>query len=375
VTYPDGSQISYGYGSSGTVTNLMSPLTSITDSGINGSSPVASYSYIGAGTLVTENYGLAQVKLDYTPTNFAAWDQFGRILDQVCAAYGSNNGGTLDGYQYIYDGDGNRLTQTNLTNGSLNNQFKCDALDRLYEWDQGSPYVEQEGWTLDSLGNDLSGSKSYDLSNEEGSTSNYDLAGNMIVLASGDGAVYDAWGRLVKATSGASTLETCQYDGLNRRTQVVAGGTTTNDYYAGQQMVQSNVTGGAGYEYVWSPRYIDAPIVRSALTTGQNGIQANTQYYFLGDANYNVTALLNSTGAVVEHYSYTPYGVVSYYDTVGSNAWTSTSSSGNANTILYSGRQLDTAISLYYCRARYYDPSMQRFVSQDPIGYTTLCIC
>jgi hypothetical protein len=80
---------------------------------------------------------------------------------------------------------------------------------------------------------------------------------------------------------------------------VVAGDTTTNDYYASQQMVQRNVSGGTGYECVWSPPYIDAPIVRSALTTGQNGIQTNSEYYFLGDANYNVT---NYTGAVKERY-------------------------------------------------------------------------
>ena len=105
--------------------------------------------------------------------------------------------------------------------------------------------TQQQAWNLDSLGNNLCAG-SYDLSNEEGSTSKHHLAGNMIVLASGEGAVYDAWGRPVTVTSGGNTLETCQYDGLNRRTQVVAGGTTTNDYYASQQMVQSNVSGGTG---------------------------------------------------------------------------------------------------------------------------------
>ena len=74
-----------------------------------------------------------------------------------------------------------------------------------------------------------------------------------------------------------------------------------------------------------------------------------------------------SSGQVLERYSYTPYGVVSYYNA----SWTNVGSSANANTILYSGHQLDNAISLYYCRARYYDPSLQRFVSQDPMEFNS----
>ena len=323
----------------------------------------------GADTLATENYEIPQVKLDYSANNFAALDRFGRVLDQVWAGYGSGNSGTLDGYAYTYNGAGDRLTQaeTYTSGGTLTNgpsqTFGYDSLDRLTSWTQTGPQTGSETWTLDSLGNDLSGGKTYDSANEEGSTSNYDLAGNMTTLASGDGAVYDAWDRLVAVTSGATPIESCQYDGLNRRIEVTASGTTTDDYYAGQQMVQSNVVGGGGYEYVWSPRYIDAPIVRSTLNSAQNGLATNPQIiYYLGDANYNVTALVNSSGTVVERYSYTPYGVVSYY----TGSWGNITSSAYANTILFSGHQLDTATSLYYCRARFYDAALQRFISRDP---------
>ena len=256
VNYPDTSDISYAYGDLQTdpVDYIMSRLSAIKDSGISANT-LSGYSYLGAGTLVTEDYKLAQVKLDYSANNLADLDRFGRVLDQVWAGYGSGNSGTLDGYHYTYNATGDRTTQTNVTDSALDNQFKYDSLDRLTEWDQGpSPnYVTMETWTLDSLGNDWSGSKTYDSANEEAPTSSYDLAGNMTTLLSGDGAVYDAWGRLVKVTNG-STIEQCYYDGLNRRVEVVAGGTTTSDYYAGQQMIQSNVTGGGGYEFVWSPR-------------------------------------------------------------------------------------------------------------------------
>jgi len=40
------------------------------------------------------------------------------------------------------------------------------------------------------------------------------------------------------------------------------------------------------------------------------------------------------------------------------------------STYAYTGRELDTE-DLYYYRARYYDPTTQRFLSQDPIGFSS----
>ena len=35
----------------------------------------------------------------------------------------------------------------------------------------------------------------------------------------------------------------------------------------------------------------------------------------------------------------------------------------------WTGRELDQETGLYYFRARYYDPAVQRFIQEDPIGY------
>ena len=40
------------------------------------------------------------------------------------------------------------------------------------------------------------------------------------------------------------------------------------------------------------------------------------------------------------------------------------------NPYAYTGRELDTD-ELYYYRARYYDPSLERFLGEDPIGFTS----
>ena len=54
-------------------------------------------------------------------------------------------------------------------------------------------------------------------------------------------------------------------------------------------------------QYIWSARYIDAPVLRE---------YGGTRYYYLGDANFNVTTLVDTSGDAREHYQYDPYGKV-----------------------------------------------------------------
>jgi RHS repeat-associated protein len=65
--------------------------------------------------------------------------------------------------------------------------------------------------------------------------------------------------------------------------------------------------------------------------------------------------LTDSTGTVQTQYTYEPFGK------------TSTSGSSNGNSSQYTGREND-GTGLYYYRTRYYSPSFQRFISEDPIG-------
>ena len=200
----------------------------------------------------------------------------------------------------------------------------------------------------------------------------YDQAGNTTLLPltpSGGTLVlsgtctYDAWNRLVSASAG--TACTFYYDGLGRRTQKLTPSATTDYYLADQQVVETWLTSSGSsaaslqYQYAWSPRYIDAPVLRDDFTASPT----YPRLYYLDDANFNVTSLVATAGTVAERCVYDAYGVPTFY----SSSWTSPSTSSSVgNTVLYTGRELDLETGLYYYRARYYQGTLGVFVSRDP---------
>jgi YD repeat-containing protein len=322
VIYPNGRDVQYGYGPTGAVDDIMSRLATIGDS----SNTYSAYTYLGASQIVQEDYVEAQTKLTYLDSSgdVTGVDRFGRVVDQLWASYGQNPA-TLDEYTYTYDRAGNRTSRTNALDSALSETYGYNNADELTSWSVNG--VQQRTWTLDSLGNDLA-SGTYSAANEETPTqgsSGYDLAGNMTTLQTGDTAIYDAWNRLVEVTNSSGIVEKYAYDGTNRRIEVQSNftgttpGTVEDDYYNEQQVIQTNITAGGiaagGYQYVWSQRYIDAPILRDTLTTDGTGIIQAERAFYLGDANYNVTALVkydSTAGAwtVAERYSYDPYVLV-----------------------------------------------------------------
>jgi RHS repeat-associated protein len=118
-------------------------------------------------------------------------------------------------------------------------------------------------------------------------------------------------------------------------------------------------------QYVWSLRYIDAPVLRDE-NTDQDGLCDDQRLYYLGDANFNVTTLVDTGGDAVERYIYSPYGKVTIYDAT----WSSMrSASSYDNVVLYTGREYDCETGLYHYRNRYYSAELGRFVARDPILY------
>jgi len=172
-------------------------------------------------------------------------------------------------------------------------------------------------------------------------TLSYDLNGNM--LSDGTNTyTWDARNQLASIAGGATA--SFQYDASGRRASKTVGGVGTQFLYDGPNAVQelsgstplaNSLTGG-----------VDEVFTR----TGQAGT-----WNFLSDALGSTLGLTNGSGALVEQYTYEPFG--------------NTSVAGSVfNPTQYTGREND-GTGLYYNRARYYDPSIERFISEDPLGH------
>ncbi|REK29517.1 MAG: RHS repeat-associated core domain-containing protein [Planctomycetota bacterium] len=95
------------------------------------------------------------------------------------------------------------------------------------------------------------------------------------------------------------------------------------------------------------------------------GPPSDFERYYTFDANQNITAVIDgANGNVLERYVYDPYGAVTVYDSAWANP-TAPSDDGP----LYAGYYFDAETGLYHVRNRYYDTSLGRFISRDPIGY------
>jgi RHS repeat-associated protein len=89
--------------------------------------------------------------------------------------------------------------------------------------------------------------------------------------------------------------------------------------------------------------------------------------YYTNDANFNVTALVDESGNVIERYAYDPYGERTVLD-----ADFSADADGLSdvdNNILYAGYHFDPETTLYHVRNRMYDSELGRWIQRDPLGY------
>ena len=177
-----------------------------------------------------------------------------------------------------------------------------------------------------SLSYDLDGN----LQNDGVNTYNWDSRNHLVGISGGTSAsfVYDGFGRrMSKTVSGATTQ--FLYDGFNSLQELSGGGSPT---------VTANMLAGLN---------IDEFFVRS----DNNGTQA-----YLSDGLGSTLGLVNSSGLLGTSYSYQPFGA------------TSASGSASTNPNQFAGREND-GNGVYYFRARFYSAPLQRFLSQDPIGF------
>jgi RHS repeat-associated protein len=151
---------------------------------------------------------------------------------------------------------------------------------------------------------------------------------------------WNARNQLAAVTATGLGSATFTYDGLGRRTTKTIGGTVTNFVYDGLTPVQQT---GATTVTLLTGLGIDEFYTRTD-TTGPRTL--------LTDALGSTLALTDAAGTIQTQYTYDPFGT------------TTTSGAPSTNSLQYTGRENDDT-GLYYLRARYYLPSLHRFISED----------
>lgn len=280
------------------------------------------YTYDAAGQLSTVSQGTSAVGFTY---DSASRRSTLALPNGVNVSYGYDAASQLTSLTY---------TLGSTTLGNL-----------VYSYDLAGRRSAVGGlWARTGLPSALN-SASYDAANQlltRGAASlTYDSNGNLI----SDGLTAYTWNARdeLVGLSGARTAS-FGYDGMGRRRHKVIGATSTDFMYDGANVIQE-LSGGSPAANLLAGLSVDDLITRTDAA-GTSTV--------LTDGLGSTLALADGNGAVQTEYTYEPFGTAS------------SSGSPSANSAQFTGRENDGA-GLHYYRARYYDSTQQRFLSEDPI--------
>ena len=174
----------------------------------------------------------------------------------------------------------------------------------------------------------------------------YDTLGNPLT----DGTWTYTWqhGRQLQGMNKTGTDISFAYNADGNRISKTVDGTTYNYTYLGGQLV----------EMTWDNNKMHF----NYNSIGPMSVIYNgTEYFYLMNAQGDITGIIDATGNQVVSYIYDPWGApVSTKGTLASTL-------GTANPLRYRAYIYDTETKLYYLNSRYYNPVWGRFINTD--GY------
>jgi RHS repeat-associated protein len=230
---------------------------------------------------------------------------------------------------FSYDALGNRTSDRKNPSGSIT----YDAANRRVHDATFSYSYNREG-DLTAKTNTATGAKtSYTW------TPDHLLTSVTTTGTSNDGTTnyrYDALGRRIQATTADVKVTTWVYDG-----------TTIHGVYQG-----SGDNTNAAVQATYSTDLAGALLSTKAQASGN-------LTYPITDNTGSITSQTNTTGQTV---------ATTQYGAFGDPHATSGTDTGAGNAYTFTGHAYDTGTDLVYARARYYDPTVGTFLSEDPLG-------
>ena len=328
-----------------------------------------SYHYDGAGRLID------RILSNGAKTRYR-YDDDDRLTQLTNT---SANGAVVEDLNYTRDQVGHITRIANSISGRIT-VYSYDALYRLQNVDSNIN-TEDRGYTYDRVGNRRSRT-------QNGQTVVYcyhvgdcNIApkGNRLInirTGSPTGALYrqfeyDDSGRLLTKRDGAGALlYTVTYNGKGRAETINGIGFAydPNDYRI-QKQDNLYLLEGEHLEATYSTagvlqnKYLRGVVVDEIVngyTYHSSDANDWSNYTFHHDHLNSVTALTGHAGSTEETTSYDAFG-----------GMLDQSFPGTENELLFTGRQWDEDNRLYYYRARYYDPEIGRFISEDPLGFAS----
>ncbi|MFH0803339.1 MAG: RHS repeat-associated core domain-containing protein [bacterium] len=275
-------------------------------------------------------------------------------------------------FQHTYDNIGNRTSKT-VTDAQGQHVwgYSYDALYRLTK--ETYPDTHDVVYTYDSNGNRLSRAE-----NEESINSVYDATdqllsagaischwdgnGNLIRKTEGNATTnytYDNENHLVQITLPDGTMESYGYNGDGLRVRKTTGGIQTNYLLSGSDVLKEETSGQGGPP---STYYILGGSMAGPLALKQEVGGGTVFHYPLTDGLGSVIMLTDENANVTDAYAFDAFGNTLSLQEPPQNT--------TYNPYRYTGQQSESASGLVYLRNRYYDPSIGRFLSQDPIGFS-----
>jgi len=386
MRYPGGTTLSYTCGALNSLDDLLNRLTRISYT-----ADIVEYTHTGLANPAIVNYLQPNLKLDYTASG--ALDRFNRIIDH---AWKNASGTDIVRIKHGYDRVGNRLYREDVAAANAGKSFDelytYDGINQLIDMQRGKLNANKNGiasgknyednFAFDATGNwttykqdttgagfTLTQTRTHNKANEIATIAvasthvSHDANGNMTKCVKPVGwntsyeLVYDAWNRLVQVTG--TTVARYFYDGLNRRVKTAIGSDTPRIHYfnSNWQCVEEFADGGGSTaRYFWGIRYVDDLVMYR---------KSSIDYLPLPDPNWNATAVVNISGAVLERYTYSAFGKTDYFDA----SFVPRTGTTVDITRTFTGQVIDHETGLMLYRNRVYHATLGRFIQRDPIGY------